>query len=58
MNIKKTTNNMHIFQLFHQIKDNVTIPVHLHGKGGQLYLIQEDKPPIGTKIQPEDIVWY
>lgn len=57
MNIKKTKANLHIFNLYEQIKDIVS--VHLTVIDGKNLCIVDDEnlSEVDVKIQPEQVNW-
>lgn len=57
MNIKKTKNNVSIFNLFMQLKD--AAKVYLIVKGKKLCIVDDENlSEADVKIQPEQVSWY
>lgn len=56
MNIKKSKNNVSIFNLFMQMKDSGK--VYLVAKGNKLFIVDnKNLTPADVKINPENITW-
>ena len=56
MNIKKSKNNVSIFNLFMQMKDSGK--VYLVAKGNKLFIADnKNLTPADVKVNPEDITW-
>ena len=56
MNIKKSKNNVSIFNLFMQMKDSGE--VYLVAKGSKLFIVDnKNLTPADVKVSPENITW-
>ena len=56
MNIKKSKNNVSIFNLFMQMKDSGK--VYLVAKGSKLFIVDnKNLTPADVKVSPENITW-
>ena len=56
MNIKKSKNNVSIFNLFMQMKDSGE--VYLVAKGSKLFIVDnKNLTPTDVKIEPEQVAW-
>lgn len=56
MNIKKSKNNVSIFNLFIQMKDSGK--VYLVAKGNKLFIVDnKNLMPTDVKVSPENITW-
>ena len=56
MNIKKSKNNVSIFNLFMQMKDSGK--VYLVAKGNKLFIVDnKNLMPTDVKVNPENITW-